>query len=367
MTKEQFAQLLDKYASGTCTTEEKLLLELWLDSLPDAERKELQSAERLQMWVQIENRIVESEQMKRPYFKRWIPYAAAAILAICCSLLLLKYYTVIQQNTLLVQQDSINPGSDQAILTLSDGTKVSLDSNSSQIAAGHGITISKNADGRLQYHVTAVPSDKIGFNTIETPRGGRYEIVLSDGTQVLLNASSSLRFPVNLYQEKDRKVELKGEGYFAVAKDKSHPFVVKAGQQDIRVLGTEFNVNTYNTNRSYTTLIEGSVLINGQYKLKPGQQAIADGSGVTIAQVETAEFIDWKNNLFIFRNEALSSILERVSRWYDVDILYNKADSKSIRFNGEISRYADVREVLSLLEKASDVKFEIIKKTIVVK
>lgn len=180
-----------------------------------------------------------------------------------------------------------------------------------------------------------------GILKASTPRGGTYQIVLSDGTKVWLNASSELKFPASFNQTKQRSVELSGEAYFEVAKNKMKPFMVRSNGQEIEVLGTHFNVNSYLDEKvTKTTLLEGAIKLSqlkrdnpASYVLRPGQQAVA-GNTVVIRNVDAMDVIDWKNGMFIFNKESLESIMRKLSRWYDVDVVFEDEKLKSKLLGG---------------------------------
>lgn len=361
-------KLLEKYANNACTEQERILLELWFESLPEREMHLLSKEQKQELWKDIEKRVAFQETRPRYLtLKRLIPYAAAVVLMGIG----LAYFTNNKQSsepTKIVKiENKVKPGSDKAILTLADGRKIELNGEDGLVAAVDGMEITKTAEGRLKYVVK--PGKDIsdeGYNIIETPRGGQYDIVLADGTAVTLNAASSLRFPVDINSKSDRQVTLTGEGYFNVAKNTQKPFIVKSNQQEVKVLGTVFNVNSYDKTQNITTLLEGRVQINDHKILLPGQQARMIGKEINISQVDVDDFVDWKNNKFIFRNESLQSILERVSRWYDVQVYYANHESKATTFSGTISRYAEVERVLDLLESTSPLKFKLNGRTIYV-
>lgn len=360
MTKDKIKQLLDKYAKGTCTLEERQLLELWFEQQGIEDQYTLSAPDKIRLWQQIEAK-TENTSIRSPFRPRYYRWAAAAAMVI--TLAVSTYLIYQRQNTLELLAESastaILPGENKAVLTLSDGRQIALTNNTTETTKDQGISITKTVDGQLQYRIDPTIAAGKGFNTITTPRGGQYEIILPDGSKVTLNAESSLRFAVDMHRQKKRIVELKGEGYFEVAKDTKHPFVVNSNQQEIQVLGTVFNVNSYRTDRSQTTLLEGSVLVNQKQKLRPGQQALVEGKVLHVKDVDVNDFVDWKNNAFIFRNERLESIMERVGRWYNVDYTFEHVEAKNIMFNGEISRYANVDDVLTLLKRTSKVKFDI--------
>ncbi|MCS4226369.1 FecR family protein [Sphingobacterium sp. BIGb0165] len=360
--------LLEKYANNSCSEEERMLLELWIEKLPEADRVELSMLQKQLLLKQLDAKIAsrQAQPIRQIGWKRYLPYAAAVLILALASVLVWRINQ--KHSNTIVQQigDKVVPGSDKAVLTLANGKKIEL--SAEQAVSASGITVTRTSDGQLKYVVSkdaVIPGE---YQVIETPRGGQFQIELSDGSEVTLNAASSLRFPTDLTHDKLRTVELKGEGYFVVAKDKQRPFIVKSDQQEVRVLGTVFNVNTYDLNNSMTTLLEGKVEINKERVLAPGQQSRVKGKQISVAQVDVDDYVDWKHNEFIFRDESLESILTRVARWYNVDVIYiNKAEaSKHTTFSGKISRYADVEKILELLQGASDLKISIQHKTIIV-
>ncbi|MGJ1287419.1 FecR family protein [Sphingobacterium spiritivorum] len=357
--------LVEKYASNTCSEQERMLLELWIETLPETDKVILSAEQKQFLWEQLDTKISSSNNTNSIYrrLKRYLPYVAALLIMSMATLFVWQIRTG-QQETQVNIADKVVPGSDQATLTLADGRKIELTTDHSTLASG--ITIRKTAEGQLKYVVQKGIKGTGEYNTIETPRGGQFLIELSDGSEVTLNAASSLRFPIDMTEGELRKVELKGEGYFAVAKDKKRPFIVQSNQQEIKVLGTVFNVNTYDQSNSITTLLEGKIQINNQKILTPGQQAQVKGQDIVISQVDVEDFVDWKNNEFVFRDESLQSIMNRVSRWYNVDVQYAKEGSRYITFSGKISRYAEVEKVLELLQSTSTLKFRIINRTIIV-
>ena len=252
----------------------------------------------------------------------------------------------------------------KASLTLADGSTIVLDDAvDGLITVQGGIRISKTANGQLKYDASHASKNFItGFNTISTPRGGQYQLLMPDGTQVWLNATSSIKFPASFSKE-ERRVELIGEGYFEVAKDKARPFRVVSGNQAIEVLGTHFNVNAYPDDKDIrTTLLEGSVKVtqtstNRSQKLTPGQQSVMD-ENIVVAKVNAMQFIGWKNGYFVFSHENIQSIMQKIRRWYDVDVYYEGAITKEA-FTGSISRFEKVTDVLDMLQLTHSVHFRI--------
>ncbi|RXM47846.1 FecR family protein [Flavobacterium sp. YO12] len=245
------------------------------------------------------------------------------------------------------------PGKTGAILTLSNGSKIVLDSVGNGLLANQNNTTVSKKNGGLVYDANS--GAQVVYNTMTTPRAHQYHLELSDGTKVWLNASSSITFPTS-FAGNERKVKITGEVYFEVAKDKKKPFRVLVNDMQINVLGTHFNVNAYQDEATVnTTLLEGSVLITEKSKkilLKPGQQAQKQKSGVIVVNndVNTDEVLGWKNGLFYFEEANLQTVLRQLSRWYDVDVVYeNGVPTRS--FAGEIQRDLNLSQVLRILEK----------------
>jgi ferric-dicitrate binding protein FerR (iron transport regulator) len=259
----------------------------------------------------------------------------------------------------LTQRKYAIPGRDAAILTLSDGSQILLDSTKRTITNNNGVQIINTA-GLLSYAGEGV-SGKTVYNTISTARGNKYQLLLGDGTKVWLNSASSLKYPV-AFTGRDRKVEFTGEGFFEVAKDKTKPFSVVTSRQEIRVLGTHFNVSSYKDEETVqTTLLEGSVSVKDKSTavvLKPGSQALSDGSGLQVkTDVDTEKVISWKEGWFDFDGMDLKMILRQVSRWYDVDVVY-KGSISDERFGGRIKRDVPLSRVLQLLQNTG-AKFQL--------
>lgn len=214
-------------------------------------------------------------------------------------------------------------------------------------------------------------TSKVLYNTISTPRGGQYQVMLPDGSKVWLNAASSLRFPT-AFTGKERQVKMEGEAYFEVAQQASKPFVVVTGNIKIKVLGTHFNVNAYsNENTIRTTLAEGAVRVSKEDKskvLEPGEQVQFDKQtgNMSIKQVNVDQMLAWKNGLFYFDNTNIKTIMKQVARWYNVDAVYETAQLKNKNFSGITSRYKNVDGLLKRLELTGTIHFKVEGKTITV-
>lgn len=287
-----------------------------------------------------------------------------------CILLLLIVFRVefkwpgkSERSTMLASK--IVPGSKKAVLTLADGKTIELDSFSSKALAMQGDARLQIDKGKLIYDLLATETKRSAIlqNTITTPAGGEYQAVLPDGTKVWLNATSSISFPV-AFTGGERRVSITGEVYFEVAKNKEQPFFVEAKQVSVKVLGTHFNVSAYPDDQLVsTTLLEGSVLVakgDNTSLLKPGEQAkISDhAKAIEIGKIDTEEILAWKNGYFFFNHEPLESVMKKMSRWYDVEIVY-KGDPNGKKFDGTISRMDNIQQMITALELTKTAHFAI--------
>ena len=267
----------------------------------------------------------------------------------------------------------ITPGSQKATLTLADGRIISLDEASTgDLVEQGGFRIVKTGDGKLNYEkLTEVTGAMAGYHTIQTPRGGEYQLVLPDGTNVWLNAASSLRYPVS-FDDSMRIVELVGEAYFEVtrAEKRRHriPFVVKTAQQEVQVLGTHFNIKAYPEEpTTKTTLLEGRVrvaVVGGVLSevLQPNEEAttVLNDGNLSISMVDPANAIAWKNGIFAFHNNTVAEMMNTISRWYDVEVEYEGGGVPADRtFGGTISKFESFEKLLRTIELTGTVKFRV--------
>jgi ferric-dicitrate binding protein FerR (iron transport regulator) len=269
-----------------------------------------------------------------------------------------------------VAKNDVQPGGNKAILTLGDGSTIVLDKGLNGTITKQGnTTIVKQDSGKLAYNTPSEKPSNIVYNTLTTPRAGQFQVVLSDGTKVWLNNASSLRYPT-AFRGRDREVELTGEAYFEVAKNKAMPFMVKVAGGQIEVLGTHFNIMAYGDEAAEkTTLLEGSVkVIKGAQNvlLAPGDQSAATPQGQMKVQhgVDVEEVVAWKNGYFHFSGADLPSVMRQLARWYDVEVEY-KGNILSQEFSGKIQRNLPISKVLKGLEN-NEVHFIIEEKKIIV-
>ncbi|UFH56145.1 FecR family protein [Spirosoma sp. KNUC1025] len=265
----------------------------------------------------------------------------------------------------------VAPGGNKAILTLGDGSTIVLDNAKNGSLGQQGnVRIVKPASGELVYTAANAKTDKVVYNTVTTPNGGQFQIQLPDGTNVWLNAASSLRFPTT-FSGAERKVTITGEVYFEVAKDAKKPFRVQVQDMDVTVLGTHFNVMAYPGEKVIrTTLLEGKVMVKQAGRvvsLSPGQQArlVQDRSSLNVVdEVDTDEEMAWKNGLFQFSDASLDDVMRQVARWYDVEVVY-EGSTPTGHFTGKLSRNTNLSKMLQIFT-LSDIRYRIEGKKLIV-
>lgn len=364
MSDQETKDLLDRVERGDCTPEEKALVDDWYLALcrqqePVASNVDYARIKR-QIWARL--RIGRNGSPGAWYLMA----AAVAFISV------LSYTLYIQTSDTFTVQDkmmaAIRPGSNKAMLTLSDGTQVPLGNMPDSIQAAPGVVAQQNNNGILNYNYTTrqplkLSGDQPVYNTITTPRGGQYQVVLPDGSKVFLNAESSITYPVP-FTGATRRVRLIGEAYFEVAKNHQQPFIVSSLQQSIKVTGTHFNVCCYLHQPDITTLAEGSVEItpltsSTTHPLKPGQQATLNGNNLEVKAVKAEDVTAWKDGLFVFNGTPLKEVLQQIGRWYDVDFTYNNTLTNDRRFDAEIPRSLNLLQVIKIIETGSKLTFKI--------
>lgn len=381
MNLEELKEQIKKYNAGLLSAEEREVVEKWYegiqtDDLPFTDEKHREQV-RQQLWEALDNRLplqsVESRNHNIPFIKRsrqWMQWAAVFVL-VMGGVLFLYLNKPGSWNSQSQKQETaasslIKPGGNKAILTLADGSVIVLSEAENGVLTQQGETaISKTNDGQLIYDTSLNTSgNKAALvsakNTISTPRGGEFKVILPDGSKVWLNAASSLTFPVN-FTGAERRVELKGEAYFEIAENKEQPFILSADDVQIKVLGTHFNVMAYRDEPAIeATLLEGAVQVskgNEIKKLLPGQQAQVSNRQFTVQDhVNTDEVTAWKNGLFQFYHEDIKSVMRQISRWYDVEVSY-EGQLPVKQLTGKVSRQIDIKELLNMLAY-SGINFE---------
>lgn len=318
---------------------------------------------------------------KRVYFRIWWYTAAALLLLVAGGI---AYFTLNKpvkpapsQSAIIAQKKApgTTPDTKKAVLILADGSTISLNEIANgDIALQGQVIIHKNQNGQLEYKPSGAAVDVAGTNTIRTPRGGEYEVVLEDGTKIWLNSASTLQFPVQ-FNTDQRKVILTGEAYFEVAKaidpktNNKKSFIVSVDNMDVQAIGTSFNISAYKEdNRSQTTVVEGLVKVTRNNKfsmLKPGKKLVAADSAMIIEDADIKQEIAWKNGEFVFRNTSLKMVMNELARWYDMDVRY-RPGVPALHFSGEVQRESNIERVLEMLEYTGGVKFTIANRIITV-
>ena len=383
---EQILVLIEKYLAGKASAEEIGQLSDWYRQFNDSST-ELEPTDQLdetQLGSRIKSRLlttIRNQAAPVPVSnpRRWLIPAAAILILLSVAAYFVfnpgnKGQAIAANNNKTIQSSPILPGGNKAVLILADGSSIILDSTTNGIISQQGaVKVNKLENGLLVYMVNGrqvTENDEAFYNTISTPRGGQYQVSLSDGTKVWLNAASSIRFPV-IFTGTTRKVEITGEAYFEVEKNTKMPFIVKAGESEVEVLGTHFNVNAYNDEATIrTSLLEGSVKVSAgkgpKEYLQPGQQSgiTKDGKIRIYDRVDMEEVMAWKEGRFQFKSADLNTILRQISRWYDVDIEYR--NNVNLHFTGQLPRSSQASSFFEKLEMTGEVHFKVDGRKIIV-
>ncbi|WP_257657567.1 FecR family protein [Parapedobacter lycopersici] len=377
LNQYQVAVLISKYLRNDISEEDHMVLEQWLDEKEENrlllesfrngthevqhDMDFIRSLDAETAWESFEER-VQQRRWKR--MMRYVGYAAAIV--VVAGLAIWKFLPgssdADDAQTANVFHNDVAPGSNKAQLTLSDGSTVDLETYINGLQEQDGTAIT-GSDGQLTYSTPGDAANELIYNTLVIPKAGTYQLTLSDGTKVWLNAMSELRFPVQ-FGGKERRVYLKGEAYFEVAHDAGRPFRVAVNDTEVEVLGTHFNINSYA--QVTTTLVEGSVKIYKEEEeqlLTPGQEAKV-GEHISVYKANMDKVIAWKNGDFYFKSDNMVEIMEQLSRWYDIEVNYRGNIPLNAGYNGSISRNVNLSEVLEMLTFASGALFSIDQKQV---
>jgi len=387
--KNHLQKLAHKWKQGEISVEELAEFNAWYDGKSEAPLELPKNyaagllALRDRLHSQLMENIAQPRRVKSSNLTMYRRIAAAASIIIALSAGIWFYITSqphvekdLSDRTHFV--NDIAPGKNIATLTLASGKTITLNDtktgviiNASNLTYNDGSVV-RGIDPGLH------PDNKHVSQTITTPRGGTYQVTLTDGTKVWLNSASSLTYTTGINKNGERKVKLEGEGYFEVAKDSKHPFVVESNHQRVQVLGTHFNINSYGDEDVVkTTLLEGSVRVSllknvsrndGREQpivLKPNQQSLLTGNTIKVTEANTEETLAWKNGYFVFESESIKPIMRKIARWYDVEVSYS-GDQPTDKFWGTVSRFSNVSQVLEKLELTNKVHFEIEGRRIIV-
>ena len=328
------------------------------------ERQNYSSKKAYQSFLQKIGQVEPERQRRRSLHIGWYIAAAVVIFAVGLSFYMLNSSSPKEESRPLIQ-----PGTQQAQLTLPDGSVIDVDKKEVNVVVD-GIQV-KYKEGVLSYQSTVttqheeknVEEQSAKSNELVIPRGGENTVILADGTTVHLNAGSKLTYPVR-FVGKRRLVALEGEAYFDVAEDENHPFVVQTHLGDVIVLGTAFNVNAYtNASVCYTTLVRGKVQFSAPnveaITLLPGEQAVVSANGSEKRTVDLEEYVGWVEGLYVFNNRSLGEIMETFARWYDIQVYYETEDLRNITYSGSLKRYGTINSFLEALELTGDLTYKI--------
>lgn len=359
-------KLAKKILNGSATEAEQSFMDAYYEAFETKKNRddELTESEKTSLRNQINQHIQRRIKSHTPIFSRkWLPYAAASILlvALCWTWVFLSNDKGAPIEP-IISATEVLPGGNRAVLTLANGKSIDLDETKNGITVSDKITYS---DGSYVFEgsETTTPQEPRNLSdkgtlptnnyTLTTPKGGTYHITLPDGTQVWLNAASTLKYP-RQFADTERVVDVTGEAYFAVAKDESKPFKVNSSDQTIVVRGTEFNISAYpEKGEIKTTLIEGSVTIlnlnsDRSTRLNPGEQAIVTGSLINVSKVNVEPYTAWKEGYFYFDNVPPGEAIEQVARWYDLEVEYEDPLPSTFVF-GMVERTKPLSSVLNSL------------------
>ena len=374
------ARLIAEELTGTIDERDRAVLTRWLDE-DERHRKEYtnileslktgnevcKDQERGRQIMESRWRTVKSHTIRKTV--RWITWSKyAAVILLFVSMGIFWFVNEEEQEVENVAVTKIEHGSMKAQLVLANGRRVDLVPETNLQLEEEGGTRILTLDNMVKYSgmdSLVGQSTEVKYNTLIVPRGGEFSLELADGTRVWLNTESKLRYPV-AFTGDERRVEMDGEVYFEVAKNREKPFVVTVNGVDIRVLGTSFNVSAYQED-VVTTLVTGKVQLkkgDEQVVLLPNQQAIWSDDKFKVKQVDARNYVLWKEGIFYFEDVDLEMILDDMARWYNVNIFYMNPTLKKMKFSVEIKRYEDINEILRRIEQTKRVKFEIKDRTI---
>lgn len=373
MNVSEAKKLFTKYTNNECSEKEIELLDAYLDSY-QTEGLDISTVKNSK--DKIWNNII-SELEEKPVQKKKFPFKKHQLLKIAASITLLVVLTVVVKNystsnsSIIIDTESVTIGSKKATLTLDNGTKIALEKGKKYATK----TINSNGES-LKYSIIKEPTkEKIAYNYLTIPNGGQFFVTLSDGTKVWLNSATKLKYPVKFIKNEPRVVELVyGEAYFDVTSSTENngtTFSVISKRQSIEVLGTAFNVKDYlDETATYTTLVEGKIAINinkNKKILLPNQQAIVDSelNNIILKNVDVSNEISWKDGVFSFKGKTLKEVMKVLSRWYDVKVVFENTKLEETKFKGVLSKSQPIVEILNAIKSASIMDSFVVKNKVI--
>ena len=381
--KNEIGHLLQKYFSGTIMPDEQRLLDSWMKEKEEHKqlferlRKDTRFAEEYGIFREVDTTRawvtfrVKNGLGRQRRMTTWIKYVAVIALPLLVAGVWLLYPRGGEQSIPVAQNTKIVKREGSPVLEVVGGGKVILEKEKDKmIEAGRGVDVQQSS-GMLVYSDSVV-SEYVDTNVLRIPKGGEFKLQLADGTRVYLNSATDLRYPV-AFTGPERRVYLKGEAYFEVAKDVEHPFIVVTDDVQVRVYGTSFNVNTLGADGVRTVLVEGKVGIRGQdldreYVLKPNELAFYDRNSrdMKIETVDPDLYTLWRKGIFVFERETLENIMNTLSLWYDMEVFFQSESAKQLHFSGHMKRYEQIEDILHAITDATGVVFTINDRTVCV-
>lgn len=374
----RIARVMAQKIFGTLPEDENATLEAWFEASKGNEEEFNRVKKRLVLDLRQEPELDAEKEWqafsrklpRRNPVLRWGYVAAVLVVGVCITIGIVQVQKSRTPSGELAQSVENTVKTYKAKLLLDDGRWVNIADTSRQIIDGvEGIEVTTEGSG-VKYEIKnqSDTSSRLKYNTLVVPRGGEYELTLSDGTRVWMNSGSKLVYPVR-FNGKTRTVRMEGEICFQVAKNERQPFIVQTDALSVKVLGTLFNVEAYAGEPVVTTLVEGKVDVSDgkqNYILAPDQQVIVHGDKFIVRDVDAAETIRWTQGVCYFSETSLEEIMNKLARWYDVDVFFANPSAKEAHFSVEVERYDNIATVLSKIEKTGRVKFKIKDRTVIV-
>ena len=377
--KERYrmAELIAGKIAGILSDEEITLLEKWRQASPGHEKEyeriiqrlktDLRDTHRLDRgreWELFENKLPR----KRRILRAW--YAVAAAVLVAMVTIVVFRTEKVEPATPLAETVSKGMKERKAILILGNGERINIsDSTLNVLVETGGTEVFASGDIIKYNRKDTMNLSTVEYNTLVIPRGGEYELELADGTRVWLNSESKLIYPVRVSGD-IREVQMEGEICFQVAKNEKQPFIVKTKDVAVKVLGTLFNMEAYSDTRGVvTTLVEGRINVSngqGERVVEPGQQVVATGDELVVTEVDAEQFISWTRGICFFNEASLEEIMEKLGRWYDMEVFFVSPSLKEAHFSLEIKRYDNIADVLGKIEKTGRMKFKVNGRTVMV-
>lgn len=370
MNKRQAKKLYKKYVNNECSEHEKELLNSYLESYQDKQISlndlNFDQDVKNKLWQQIISETTKKKKVVKLPINNYLKYAAIFLIMISISVLFFNKEDNVKQPPLVISEEAI-------ILRTEDNEKVVINTKNNQSLYKNGQVVGTQNGAAINY-VNNEALTELVYNEIEIPHGKTFKLTLSDGTVVHLNAGTSMKFPVNFIKGKQREIYLDGEAYFEVAKDRKHPFIVNTHEMGVKVLGTHFNVNSYEGSKSYTVLAEGSVVVYNQHKkntiayqktIIPGQKASLTSENIEVKNVDINKYLSWREGRLLFNNDSFLNIIKKIERKYNVKIKNEYSELNNLRFKGDFKNETII-DLLDTFKESAGFNYKIIDNEIII-